>query len=461
MGLTATTWNPSDKGASVTLSGGDLTETSSGGSVRSVYGASSGRFYWEITPTVPDVQMVGVATSSADLSTWPGGDASGWTMMCSGLNVYNNASIVASPSSTPTFTTIGVLLDLDALTLTFLVDNTDIGLTVSIPSGTWYAVAGNTGEVTANFGATAMTYAPPVGFWAGFGLPDPPLIIAPSGIQALKTGTTALVEGPNRVSEVSGSYAFKPGTARVLLAEPQTGYPIGANALRAGTPSVIEGPNRVLQTIGASALKSGAASLQLGYPETLYPSGVGVLSVGTPTLLPYANKSFTPPGRLAFQAGAVSVLRAPVVPGAKDTVWPEGAMALHAGEPTLTAGGTTIQPSGALVLQTGTPNCVYGVRVAGSLVTASGTPSLGAVVKPEGSFVLHSGSPMSSVTLGVTGVSVFHSGAVVVSAGGQFIAPTGKSVCQFGTPFTSRRMRAHGSLAIKPGTPSLGRGATC
>ena len=50
----ATTWNPSDKSASITLSNGNLTAagTSSSGGVRAVQSRSSGLYYWEVTINV-------------------------------------------------------------------------------------------------------------------------------------------------------------------------------------------------------------------------------------------------------------------------------------------------------------------------------------------------------------------------------------------------------------------------
>lgn len=76
----ATTWNPSDKGANVTLSGGNLTASFGSTSpelVRSVLSLGSGKYYWETIlgrsgGTFADVDM-GLANSTASLIFSSGG----------------------------------------------------------------------------------------------------------------------------------------------------------------------------------------------------------------------------------------------------------------------------------------------------------------------------------------------------------------------------------------------------
>lgn len=143
MAITPTTWNPADKSSEITLSNGNLTASSSltGGSVRSVFSASAGKYYWEVTQT--DDVAIGVATASADIDLSPGIDTHSWALYTRWGEVLNGDNIVAQSGGYPNeHTTIGILLDLDNLTLTFLVGNVDVGLTVSIPAGTWFAIAG-------------------------------------------------------------------------------------------------------------------------------------------------------------------------------------------------------------------------------------------------------------------------------------------------------------------------------
>lgn len=67
------TWNPADKGASVALSGGNLTATGSGGAgaVRSTASKTTGKYYYEcvVTNTVSaSTVLVGVANAAANIA---------------------------------------------------------------------------------------------------------------------------------------------------------------------------------------------------------------------------------------------------------------------------------------------------------------------------------------------------------------------------------------------------------
>ena len=119
MALAPTTWNPADKDAGGALSGGNLTYDGDTGIVRSVYSATAGKYYWEVTyPVSVAGQMVGVATSSASVGNWPGGDAFGWAFDSGPGNIYTGATVVATSGIVPV-TTLSVLLDADAEELRF------------------------------------------------------------------------------------------------------------------------------------------------------------------------------------------------------------------------------------------------------------------------------------------------------------------------------------------------------
>ena len=82
MANTYATWNPSDKDASVTLSGGNLVASSTSASwaaVRSTISKSSGKWYWEYTVTaIGNGHTQGIGNSSATLANYVGQDANGW-----------------------------------------------------------------------------------------------------------------------------------------------------------------------------------------------------------------------------------------------------------------------------------------------------------------------------------------------------------------------------------------------
>lgn len=95
-----TTWNPSDKSASVTLSNGNLTAAGTSSSdvgVRSVAAKTSGKFYVEYTvgsnwPTGPD-DGVGIALSSASLTTLGTNATGAFITFKSGTIWFNGSSI--------------------------------------------------------------------------------------------------------------------------------------------------------------------------------------------------------------------------------------------------------------------------------------------------------------------------------------------------------------------------------
>lgn len=78
-GATATTWNPSDKSANITLSNGNLTYTDGAASYAGVRAIASlsGLKYWEMVLTIiatPASVTIGIGNASASLSSFEGSD---------------------------------------------------------------------------------------------------------------------------------------------------------------------------------------------------------------------------------------------------------------------------------------------------------------------------------------------------------------------------------------------------
>jgi len=170
--VTYATWNPADKGAGMTLSGSNLTATvGTPAMVRSTIGKSSGKWYWEVTRgSGSSDNVIGIANSSAGLTSYVGSDANGWGYIGSSGQKTNNASAAAFGASYTTGDIIGVALDMDTGQVTMYKNNTSQGIMYTGLTGTIYAAfgTGNSGDnVTANFGATALTYSPPGGYNAG------------------------------------------------------------------------------------------------------------------------------------------------------------------------------------------------------------------------------------------------------------------------------------------------------
>lgn len=206
----ATTWNPLDKGSACVLSNGNLTglAPSSNGSVRSAYGVSSGKWYWEVTTsTGTNPPGIGVANASAALTTYPGASSGGWAWFANeGRKYSGGASVAYGTAGSLAGVVIGVALDMDAGTVTLYRNGVSMGVMYSGLTGTLYALCGgNTGtpsEFTANFGATAFAYSPPAGHSAWFGSDGPALPLKGSPImhtassRALIAASSAV--GPHR-----------------------------------------------------------------------------------------------------------------------------------------------------------------------------------------------------------------------------------------------------------------------
>ncbi len=166
------TWNPADCGPDVYFpyfaSNDYLTATSSANSmVRATQGISSGQWYWENTTTnVSFLPIIGVATLAASLLGYPGryGSAA-W-----GFYGYNGAGypgIIENTDTTrgyglpwsSTSDVIGILLDMDAGTMTVYKNGVSMGVAVTGLTGTVYPAMGGASpgagsNVTTNFGAT-------------------------------------------------------------------------------------------------------------------------------------------------------------------------------------------------------------------------------------------------------------------------------------------------------------------
>ncbi len=184
-----TNWNPSDKNANVTLSGGNFIASSAGSGaawygVRSALGKSSGKWYWEITGTGGNgwsvCMAIGVGSGTQSLA--PGSYSSPANPGFEGLEgrrvFFSGDSDLYHPVfdySTGTFDytdVIGVALDMDAGTVTFYKNGVSLGASITGLTGTVYAYVCMNGlnaivKAVANFGQSVFVYSVPTGFNAG------------------------------------------------------------------------------------------------------------------------------------------------------------------------------------------------------------------------------------------------------------------------------------------------------
>lgn len=188
--FTATTWNPADHSANMSLSNGNLTATTTNWSVgvRSITGYSSGKYYLEITMANGSgtIDAVGLGTITSDLtSQLPVG-----TVGVAGANVWvNGASVQAGWSGFPANgTVVGIAVDLSAQLIWFRAapsgnwNNSGTANPATATGGTSFSVLGagvklyplfevgaGTGHAaTANFGGSAFSGTVPSGFTAGW-----------------------------------------------------------------------------------------------------------------------------------------------------------------------------------------------------------------------------------------------------------------------------------------------------
>lgn len=220
-----TTWSPTDKGTTVSLYSGNLTAICqyTGGTVRSVHGAVSGKYYWEVNlDNLGIVGFVGVQTGSATYNNGVGGDVYGWGYYTGGGTKYHSGDQGAYGAVCALNDVIGVALDMDAGTLEFFRNGITCGVAFTGITGTVHAAfSGASNGVdssgTANFGATAFAYTPPAGFYWGFG---PLGTVGSAGVEISLSSILAVgYSGPQAAISMPAMRAvgYSPGTGRVVL----------------------------------------------------------------------------------------------------------------------------------------------------------------------------------------------------------------------------------------------------
>ena len=206
------TWNPLKN--STTLSNGNLSSFNSSTSqwlgVSGTFGMTSGQWYWECTPIVADLAVVGLANSFYNTGGHPGADANSWGYFsANGFKYFNNSGSAYGATYTAN-NVIGVAFDADAGTLTFYKNGVSQGVAFSgLTSGPYFPACGvlNSQNLNINAGQRAFSYTAPAGFkcLVSTNLPTP-TIGATSSTQAsdyfdvslwtgADTGTTRSISG--------------------------------------------------------------------------------------------------------------------------------------------------------------------------------------------------------------------------------------------------------------------------
>ncbi len=174
--------NPVDKSTG-TITNANLTYASSSGfGARSTISMSSGKWYCEVTCSTASDNMLGILSSTENISTlsFPGNTSTSYGYYSSNGNKYNNGTSTAYGASYTTNDIIGIAFDADAGTLTYYKNGVSQGTAFSsIPSGSYSFGYGNgTSGGSFNFGQRPFSYTPPTGYVAlnTYNLPTPTIL---------------------------------------------------------------------------------------------------------------------------------------------------------------------------------------------------------------------------------------------------------------------------------------------
>jgi autotransporter-associated beta strand protein len=283
-------WSQSDKSTHITLSNGDLRATSDGASnhqVRATIGKSSGKWYWESTfhrTNANDPYYVpgGISKTSGSVEDYTGSTANG-VCFTTDTDGASHGSKWTSGTQTTGYNTIadwvdgdvvGMALDMDAGTITVYRNNVSLGVMLSGLSGTYYPATGSSftpGYTTANFGATAFTYTPPVGFNSG---------IYTGGSSTIATGNQTITLGGDFTN--TGT-AFDAGSSNIILAGTSTQSLAGFTTTGTVSMTKTAGTATLQGAVNAGALTingvGGTLNLGTGLTHTI--TGATTVTNGT------------------------------------------------------------------------------------------------------------------------------------------------------------------------------------
>ena len=206
------TWNPLDKGSTLTLANGNLQIVSiTNDMVRSTIAMTSGKWYAEYTHGT-SLGMIGIANANANNNLYLGQSAGGVGYYSAGTTYFNNNGGVSYGASYTTGDVIGVAFDADTGSLTFYKNGASQGVVsyTGMSSGPYFFACGVDGMANShtNFGQRPFTHTPPTGFLplVTTSLSDP-LIADPS------TAFDAKLFTGNGTSQTVSGYNFSPDLA--------------------------------------------------------------------------------------------------------------------------------------------------------------------------------------------------------------------------------------------------------
>lgn len=255
--------NPLSLGSNASLSNANLsgTLTGSGGWSATICGLTSGKWYWEATPTANSGNSMWVGFLS-DVYTKNDNDWSYSTQSALYANDGRNGNNASYGATWTTNDVIGIALDLSTSSgsITFYKNGVSQGTMFSslTSSAAWRPLisGGGTGTTIAmNFGQRPFAYTPPTGFKAlnTFNLPDP---VIKNGLTVFDATTWT---GFGTTTQVNVSGKFKPDLVWIKGRSGATSHRLtdsvrGATyALSSDSPS----SNTITDTQGLTSFNSG------------------------------------------------------------------------------------------------------------------------------------------------------------------------------------------------------------
>jgi hypothetical protein len=289
-GTTYATWNPSDKAVSIALTNSDLTETGDNlgyGFVRATVGKSSGKWYWELLVNESTHAYPGIVSATPNVDTGNLGRTAaqpdGWSISEFQTKWNNDTGVAYGNTDFVDNSIIGIALDMDAGEITYYIDCVSQGVAFTGLTGTLYPAAGTFGSIgvlTANFGASAFTCTPPVGYNLG---------VYTGGTISINTNNQSITFGGDYINDNS----IDAGSSNITIAGTKATQTI-APFLTTGNVSMTKTSGTA--TLGGSITSGGAltidgvgGTLNLGTGFTHTFTGAttvtnGTLNVGTSTI---------------------------------------------------------------------------------------------------------------------------------------------------------------------------------
>jgi len=203
--------NPLTGASTMTLLDGNLNTSSTAYGVHryGTIGVSSGKWYWEASPTAMSGSSNGMLVGISNDISETGATLVGIRGYLSlNGNKYTGSSGSAYGATWTTNDIIGMALDLDAGTLTFYKNNVSQGTAFTGLTGQWFPLIRTDATVTSfiNFGQRPFSYTPPTGFVRlnAFNLPDSAVL------QGNKVMDSTLYTGNGTTNAIVNSGSFKP-----------------------------------------------------------------------------------------------------------------------------------------------------------------------------------------------------------------------------------------------------------